>query len=279
MELSFYPGCTAHSTAWEFTKSTMAVMNALGITLKEIDDWNCCGGASARAMNRKVGLGLPARNLLIAEKAGKPLLIPCAGCYNNTRRAQSAFEAGGAEAENLSATVEGSWGGGIEVWSFVDYFDKPGVADLIRSKVKKPLTGLKIVAYYGCQLLRPPAVTKTGNWENPTALEKACEAAGATAIDWSYKVDCCGADMGISHGHHAEEMCTKLGEMAEEAGADAIVVSCGLCQANLDMRQAKTKIPVIYVTELLGEAFQSEGRETWWKKHLIDPSGLFTRRA
>ena len=275
MEMSFYPGCTAHSTAWEFTKSTLAVMETLGHTLTEIEDWNCCGGASARALNRSVGLGLPARNLLIAERAGKPLLIPCAGCYNNLCRAKAAYEEKGTDAEKLARDVDGSYRGNVDVWSFVDFFDNPEAVEAVRAKVKKPLTGLKIVAYYGCQLLRPPKVTRSTNWENPTALEKACEAAGATAIDWSYKVDCCGADMGISHGGHAAEICTKLGLMAKEAGADAIVVSCGLCQANLDMRQTKTKIPVIYITELLGEAFQSPGRETWWKKHLTDPSGLF----
>jgi len=275
MELSFYPGCTAHSTAWEFTKSTQAVMDSLGHTLTEIEDWNCCGGASARALNRAVGLGLPGRNLLIAQKAGRPLLIPCAGCYNNLCRARHAYEAGGEDAASLAETTGGGWEGAIDVWSFVDFFEEPGVLDTIRAKVVKPLAGLKIVAYYGCQLLRPPSVLHSRNWENPTALEKACEAAGATALDWSYKVDCCGADMGISHGGHAAEICTKLGEKAEEAGADAIVVSCGLCQANLDMRQTKTRLPVIYVTEVLGAAFGIPGAESWWKKHLIDPSGLF----
>lgn len=275
MKLSFYPGCTAHSTAWEFINSSLAAMTELGHELNEIDDWNCCGGASARAVNRAVGLGLPARNLLIAEKAGQPLLIPCAGCYNNLKRAQTSFEAGDDEAGKLADAVGGKWQGGIKVWSFVDFFEEPGVLEAIAAKVKKPLKGLKVVAYYGCQLLRPPKVTSTPNWENPTALEKACEALGATAIDWSYKVDCCGADMGISHGGHASELCSKLGLMAKEAGADAIVVSCGLCQANLDMRQADTKVPVLYITELMGEAFQLPGRQNWWKKHLIDPSPLF----
>lgn len=274
-ELSFYPGCTAHSTAWEFTKSTQAVMEALGCKLSELDDWNCCGGASARAVNRAVGLGLPARNLLIADKAGKPLLIPCAGCYNNLARARAAFTGGGADAAKLAETVEGSFSNRADIWSFVDFFEQPGVLELVAARATKPLKNLKVVCYYGCQLLRPPRVTRAGDWENPTALEKACEAAGATAIDWSYKVDCCGADMGLTHGGHAGELCAKLGEKAKEAGADAIVVSCGLCQANLDMRQGTTKIPVIYVTELLGAAFGCKDTATWWKKHLIDPSGLF----
>jgi heterodisulfide reductase subunit B len=275
MRLSFYPGCTAHSTAWEFTESTLAVFGALGHELVELDDWNCCGGASVKNVNRLAGVGLPARNLLIAQKAGRTLLAPCAGCFNNVRRAKSTLEAGGAEGAKLEDVLGGKWNGTIDVWSLVEFFSRPEAEDEIRSRVKKPLSGLKVVAYYGCQLVRPPVVTGSGEWENPTALERACEAAGATTLDWSYKVDCCGADLGISHGGHAQKLCSTLGEKAAEAGADAIVVSCGLCQANLDMRQGGTKLPVLYVTELLGEALQLPGREKWWKKHLIDPSGLF----
>ncbi len=275
MDLSFYPGCTAHSTAWEFITSTRAVFDVLGHNLEEIEDWNCCGGASARALDRMVGLGLPARNLFTAQEAGRTLFAPCAGCYNNLRRALKALEEGGEEADALKKTLGREWDKPIDVWSLVEFFQRPEAMEEIRNNVKKPLEGLKVVAYYGCQLVRPPKVTDATNWENPTTLESACEAAGACAIDWSYKVDCCGADMGISHGEHAGTICSNLGVKAAEAGADAIVVSCGLCHANMDMRQGEVKLPVLYITELLGEAFQCEGRDKWWKKHVIDPSGLF----
>jgi heterodisulfide reductase subunit B len=275
MELSFYPGCTGHSTAWEFITSTRAVFSELGHKLVDIEDWNCCGGASGRTSAPVVGVGLPARNLLIAQKEERTLLAPCAGCYNNTRRALSAFEEGGDAGRELEEVLGEKWKGAIDVWSLVEFFERPEALEEIEVKVKKPLEGLKIVAYYGCQLVRPRKVTGALDCENPTVLEKACEAAGATSLDWSYKVDCCGADMGISHGGHAGDICSRLGEAAREAGADAIVVSCGLCHANMDMRQGKEGLPVIYITELLGEAFQLPGRDKWWKKHLIDPSGLF----
>ena len=113
------------------------------------------------------------------------------------------------------------------------------------------------------------------SWENPTALEVACEAVGAKALDWSYKVDCCGADLTLTHGDRATTICSKLAVKAKEAGADAIVVSCGLCQASLDMRQGNADLPILYITEVLGEAFQVAGREKWWKKHVVDPSRLF----
>ena len=275
MELSYYPGCTAHSTAWEFNESTQGVFRALGYGLREIPDWNCCGGASAHNLDHFVGLGLPARNLAIAREQGRDVLIPCAGCYGNCKKAEAALREGGEDGRRLEGVLDFSWGEGVGVLSLVDFLERPGVVEAIRMAVRRPLRGLKVVAYYGCQLVRPPGTTGARSWENPTALEVACEAAGATALDWSYKVDCCGADLALTHGDRAATLCSKLATRAREAGAQAIVVSCGLCQANLDMRQGGAGIPILYVTELLGAALDVAGREKWWKKHIVDPSKLF----
>jgi heterodisulfide reductase subunit B len=275
MNFSYYPGCTAHSTGWEFNESTVGVFRTLGFGLDEIPDWNCCGGASAHNLDHFVGLGLPARNLAIAQQAGKDLVIPCAGCYNNVKKAQVTLQDGGADAEKLARVLEFEWQDKVDVLSLVDWLERPGVLETVKTKVVKPLQGLKVVAYYGCQLVRPQRVTGRPSWENPTVLEAACEAVGATALDWSFKVDCCGADLAFGHGDRAEALCSKIVAKAKEAGADAIVVSCGLCQINLDMRQGGQEFPILYITEVLGEALQVPGRDQWWKKHITDPSGLF----
>lgn len=275
MDFSYYPGCTAHSTGWEFNASTLEVFRTLGYGLEEIPDWNCCGGASAHNLDHFVGIGLPARNLSIAQDAGKDLIIPCAGCYNNVKKAQTVMEEGAEDAHKLTEVLDFRWRGEVAVLSLVDWLERPGVLDGIRERVQKPLSDLKVVAYYGCQLVRPQRVTGRSSWENPTVMEAACEAVGATARDWSYKVDCCGADLAFGHGDRAEALCSKIVARAKEAGADAIVVSCGLCQINLDMRQGGQNFPILYVTEVLGEALQVPGRGKWWKKHIVDPSGLF----
>lgn len=274
MTYSYYPGCTAHSTGWEFNASTLAVFETLGSGLTEIPDWNCCGGASAHNLDHFVGLGLPARNLSIAQAAGKDLIIPCAGCYNNVKKAQTAMEEGGEDAAKLKRVLDFDWQGRVQVLSLVDWLERPGVLEGLRAKVKTPLKNLKVVAYYGCQLVRPQRVTGRSSAENPTVLEAACEAVGATALDWSYKVDCCGADLAFGHGDRAEVLCTRLAKQAREAGADAIVVSCGLCQINLDMRQSGLGLPILYITEVLGAAL-GVAQDKWWKKHINDPSGLF----
>ena len=94
-------------------------------------------------------------------------------------------------------------------------------------------------------------------------------------MDWSHKVDCCGADLALGHGDRVEALCSRIATKAREVGADAIVVCCGLCHANLDMRQGAHGLPILYITEVLGEALQVPGRATWWRKHMTDPSQLF----
>ena len=95
-------------------------------------------------------------------------------------------------------------------------------------------------------------------------------------MKWSYKIDCCGADLALTYGDVVKKMVGKIVAMAKEAGAQCIVTSCGLCQANLEMRQ-DVGLPIFYFTELMGLAFGlPAGR--WFLRHLINPAGLLKKR-
>ncbi len=60
-DFSYYPGCSLHGTAKEYDISTQAVCEELGINLKEVSDWNCCGATSAHSLNNDLSFSLPAR--------------------------------------------------------------------------------------------------------------------------------------------------------------------------------------------------------------------------
>jgi heterodisulfide reductase subunit B len=122
-------------------------------------------------------------------------------------------------------------------------------------------------------LVRHPKVTQLDDPENPQYLDRVMKALGAEPVEWSYKIDCCGADLALTYGNVVKKMVGKIVEMAKEAGAHCVVTSCGLCQANLEMRQ-DIGLPVFYFTELMGVAFDVEKRDQWWKKHMISPKGL-----
>jgi heterodisulfide reductase subunit B len=146
----------------------------------------------------------------------------------------------------------------------------------LSEKVARPLTGLKVVAYYGCLLVRPPEVTQFENPENPTLMSEILACLGADQRQWSYITDCCGGGLTLTKPDVAARLVHRLTDRAREAGAEAIVTSCPLCQLNLEMQQdgREVKMPIFYFTELIGLAFGLDEARSWWRKHLIDPTGL-----
>ena len=159
----------------------------------------------------------------------------------------------------------------IKVWDLLDFLSQPDWLAQIQAQVKQPLQGLSVVSYYGCMANRPPKITGAGQHENPQNMDTLLKALGATVPDWSYKTDCCGASHTVSRPDIVHTLVQRLYERALEAGAEAIVVSCQMCQANLDMPQAKIAalfqkkydLPIYYFTELIGVAWQAPEAKSW----------------
>jgi heterodisulfide reductase subunit B len=274
MKFSYFPGCTVHSTSLEYGKSTDAVFEALGVDLVEIEDWNCCGAAATHSLNHLLSLCLPARNIAIAQSAqAGPLVIPCAGCFNMLKRAEHALKTDETKRKEVEEIVGFTYQPSFELMALMDVIVNRIGLDRVREKVKKPLSGMKAACYYGCALVRHPKVTQLDNPEDPQMLDRVMATLGADTVKWSYKIDCCGADLALTYGDIVKKMVGKIVAMAREAGAQCIVTSCGLCQANLEMRQ-DLGLPIFYFTELMGVAFGVEKRDRWWGKHMISPKGL-----
>jgi heterodisulfide reductase subunit B len=269
---SYYPGCTSHSTAAEYIEASQEVMSTLGIELRELPDWCCCGAASAHNLSKTLALGLSSFNILEAQKAEDDLLIPCAGCYNSLARANHVLQTNSQERARLEKILDFSYSGKIRILSIVDLLARDEMREEIRKRVAKPLHGLKLVCYYGCLLVRPAAITGADDPENPMRLDDLMTDLGAEVIHWSCKVDCCGADMGMSHGRKARALVERITDYAIAAGAHCMVTSCGLCQMNVDSRQ--NRMPILYFTELIAEALQIGNRRRWWKKHINNPTAV-----
>ncbi len=274
MELSYYPGCTAHSTAIEYEKSIEAVLNALDIRIKEIDDWNCCGSGPAKNISDDLVVNLSARNIKIAEKEGKNLLVPCAGCYASMKKSEYALKNDKLR-PGIEENVDFKFQGNIKIEYILETFLNLGV-EKIKEKVKKPLNNINAVCYYGCAVIRPSEVVEFDNPENPVSMDMLMEAIGVNLLKWPCKVDCCGGDAALTNPALANKLINKIVDYAKEAGADCIITSCGLCQANIDTKQdTASPLPVLYFTELIAEAFQVGDRSMFWKKHIVNPSKLF----
>lgn len=275
MPYSYYPGCSLHSTGLEYGLSTRAVFECLNIDLIELQGWNCCGASSAHALNHMLSLALPARNLALAQRAGYDLVAPCAACFNRMKSADYTLRSDPQTREEVEAIVGFEYTGEIGVRPVLAVLYEDYGVEPIAARIRKPLQGLRVVPYYGCLLVRPPQVTQFDDPDHPRVMAELLEAIGADVLPWSYATECCGAGLSLGRSDVVQGLVSRLADRAREAGADALVTACPLCQVNLEMRQTyEPKMPAFYFTELIGLALGLPQVSKWWSKHLIDPRPL-----
>jgi len=275
LDLSYYPGCSLESSAKEFDHSALAVGRTLGINFIELKDWSCCGATSAHGTNHLLAAALPSRNIAIAQEIGLDLAVPCAACYGRLKRADHILRNDQCQRKELEEIADFKYSGKVNVMSLLETFSTRVDPKEITQCIKKPLEGLKAACYYGCLLVRPPEVTCFDNPENPQSMDKLIKLTGAEPVRWSYKTDCCGANLSLTSSQTVVKMVTRLLDMAEEAGAQALVTACPLCQMNLESRRgSRTNMPVFFFTELLGLAMGLNESSKWISKHIVDPLPL-----
>jgi heterodisulfide reductase subunit B len=271
---SYYPGCSLRGVSRQYDSSTTAVCAALDVGLEELPDWTCCGASSAHGMGEVLAVGLPARNVKIAERVGRDVVVPCAACYNRLKVAEHALRTDEPLRREMRALLDYDFQDTVEILNILQLLrDRVGL-DALRSRVVTPLAGLRVACYYGCLLVRPPGVTHFDDPEHPEALDAIMEAVGADPRPWSSKTDCCGGSLVVTRDDIVGSLVDTIVAMARDAGADAIVTLCPLCRENVELRQTGNGLPVLYVTELLGIAFGIGGSAYWLQTHLIDPRPL-----
>ncbi len=282
MEIGYFPGCSLHSTAQEFDLSIKAVCDILDVHLQEIPDWNCCGASAAHETSEELGLALPYLDLVKAEAARlKTVLSPCPACFSNLSKTHEKVVSDKALGDRLQDVTGGKvYQGTISNRHVLDFFMDGVGLDAIKEKVKKPLEGLKVACYYGC-LTRLPGVSMD-SVEHPMMMDQIIEALGAEALDWTHKTECCGASLSITRTDVALRLGKEILEAAQRAGAECIAVVCPLCQSNLDTRQAginskyhtSFSLPVVYMTQLMGVAFEAPKNHLGFNKHIVSPDVL-----
>ena len=132
MEVSYYPGCSLHGMAAEYDQSIRAVCQTLDIALAELDDWNCCGASSAHFMDDELAVHLSARNMAIAEREGRELLIPCAACFQRLKHADKELK------EDADRWIGESYEGRAAIYHVNDFFDRPEWIAEVKQKVGLP---------------------------------------------------------------------------------------------------------------------------------------------
>ncbi len=276
MNICYYPGCALHGSSNDYEQSLRACFGALDVQLQEIKDWICCGATAAHALNHKLSLALPARNLALAERDGfKQLFAPCPLCSMQLLKVKKAVTQSDMRQE-LSQIVEAEVRGDGEVLNLIQLFENVGL-DRLKSAVKTPLKSITAACYYGCLLTRPPDVVHFDDFEQPKSMETVLAALGAKTVDWNYKTECCGAGMTMASEDTVLELAHKILSNAAQHGANCVVVACPMCHVNLDMKQAaverryqeKLGMVIYYLSDLVGLALGLSAEQLGVDRHFV----------
>ena len=284
MRFPYFPGCTLNTTAKGFDNSLRASTQVLGLELVELPEWNCCGATFPLLVDNVLDLAGPARVLVAARETGERLAVACTTCYNVLRRTNHSLAADDDRREKLNFFIEAEYNGDLQILDVLQVLrDEIGFEKIARM-VKKPLSGLKAAAYYGCMVLRPPAEVAYDDPENPSSLDDLLVALGAQTVDYPHKAECCGSYLAVVSAEAASEMTYTILSSAHNNGAKLMVTNCPLCQFNLDKHQAELSrrhsgfqsVPVFYFGQLLAMALGLDTLDFGWDKHYVDPQPILT---
>jgi heterodisulfide reductase subunit B len=284
---SYFPGCSAsEGGAKAYNWSAQAVSKVLDIDLVEMEDWNCCGSTPSISVDELGAHCMAARDLAIAEKTGLDMVTPCSACYvvlNHTNAYLKEYPRFKAKVDEALAAGGLEYHGTVKVRHLLDVITSDIDSDAIAARVKRPLSGLKVAPYYGCQVVRP--VFGFDHPESPQSLDKLIATLGAEPTPFPLKARCCGGSLIISEEDLALGLIRKLLDSARSNGAECLVTVCPLCQTNLDAYQSRVnkkfktdfKLPVLFFTQLMGIAFGLEERDLGLKTSIVPTAKVLAK--
>lgn len=270
MKYLYFPGCSLKGTGKAYEESLRAVFAELQITLEEIEDWNCCGATAYMSVDSNKAHALASRNLALAEHQvnGKAksvdMVVPCSACFLVLSKALRFLEndaLGERKVINALQSIGLNYQGKVRVRHPLDVLvNDVGLAQ-IKAQIKRPLKGMKVASYYGCQIVRPYA--PFDDPYNPMTMDQLVETLGGSPVPWSLKSRCCGGSLTGTVKEVGLRLSYILLREAQRLGAQLIITACPLCQFNLECFQDEMKkrfeepvdIPVVFFPQLMGRVF------------------------
>lgn len=269
MIYSFYPGCALDGSALHYRRSCESACRALALDLRELEDWNCCGATAYMSVRELRSFAISARNLALAEASGPgtQLVAVCNGCYVVLKKTNLYFR----EDEHLRSRISGALAAGgleyhgrVKVRHLLDVLVNDVGCQEIQERVTRPLEGLRVAPYYGCQIGRPEP--SFDHPEHPQSFDALLAALGAEVVPYPLKAECCGGMLMTTSEGVCQGLVRRLLECAIRNGAQCIATLCPLCNVNLEAYQGKLnrrfgtdfRMPVLPFTQLVGLALGVE---------------------
>jgi heterodisulfide reductase subunit B len=289
-EYSFYPGCSSErkASAANYMVSVESMCKTLDIKLNEIPDWNCCGASIGYAEGGELPRHIMnARNIALSEQHNpkQDIVATCAACWLGTKETQERISHSGqllADVNDILKDAGLKYEGKQPVRHMVEVLIEDLGYDELKKPVVKPLEGIKIAGYVGCQTNRPFGVDGE-SFENPKYLDKLVETVGGEAVEkYDQKVTCCGGALAFSEPEKSQAQIKKIIESAYDYGAEMIVTPCPVCQMNVEVYQGqinkkyntKFNIPVVYYSQLMAVAYGANAKEAGLDGNIVRATKL-----
>lgn len=256
MIYSYFPGCTLKTKAKNLDLYARKSAEALGFTLEELPDWQCCGAVYPMGKDEIATKLSSVRALASAKALKRDLVTVCSACHHVIKRVNRDMQTDENVRVKANAYLEldDEYAGETKVLHYLEVLRDIVGFDKLKAKVVNPLKGRKIAAYYGCLLLRPSSEMAFDDPENPTVMEDFIRAIGAEPVLYSNRNECCGGYVALEDKALTRKRSGAVVGSAKAAGAQAIITACPLCMYNLDKNQTGENLPIYYFTELLAQA-------------------------
>jgi succinate dehydrogenase cytochrome b subunit len=259
----------------------------LDIELIELDRANCCGAGVIAEHNQELADALNARTFALAQQTdGELMMNICSTCQGAQSECQERLDANTEYREQVNADLKDQglrYEKGLTNKNFLWLLVEDIGLDELRSRVKRPLTDLKVGPFYGCYIVRP--VNRLGiDEEHPRDryLHRVIDALGGTVVDYAGVYKCCGFPIITMNKEASLNQAGRHVGDAIDARADCLVVPCPLCHLNLDLQQplaAKTVgrelgLPVLHLPQLVGLALGLSPKDLGMNKHVVRPTSV-----
>ncbi|CAB1080553.1 Heterodisulfide reductase subunit B-like protein [Olavius algarvensis Delta 1 endosymbiont] len=284
MKFALFQGCNIPARVTQYADATRAVCRELAIELKELDQFNCCG-YPVRNIDQRAFVLSAAKNLAAAEKVGLDILVMCKCCYGSLKKAAWAMD----NDSNLKKEINGflakdklAYEGRAAVNHLLTVLHRDVGIEHLKSLVSNSFNGLQIATSYGCHALRPSHVTGFDDPLAPTIFDELVEITGAFSVDWSRKLDCCGAPLTGINDQLARDMAAKKIASAREAGANYLCTACPYTHIQFDWVQDQMAAdsddweavaPILY-PQLLGLSMGIDAATLGMSKNRLELAGI-----
>ena len=286
MKFALFTGCVAKGATRELMLSTMKSAEGLGIEFVEMKSASCCGAGVVSEKNPLLADALNARTIAIAEEQGLDLVTICSTCQGILKKTECHVDSDPDYKEKVNTVLEEGGhqyaGGKVKIQHFANVLGTEEGLTLLRDKIKRPLTGLKTAAFYGCYVLRPSGLSLYEDPDNPTGMEEIFKILGATPVYYESRTKCCGFPIIMMNKDASHDMAGNALIDAIDSGADCVVTGCPLCHLSLDayqpeidkMNKKGCSIPVLHLPQLVALALGYSPQELGMDKHIISTTRL-----